>query len=533
LLLFFRKIIFWQKMINFFIFSKKCWQKLKLPIATSEMREISADDVADFVKDGYTVAFSGFTPAGSPKVIGPAIAKKAEEEHAASKSFAIDVLSGASTGDAVDGVLTRARAARFRAPYQTNGDMRSAIDDGNISFCDTHISRFPRYVKQGIFGEIDLAIIEAADVSDSGEIVPTTAIGMAATFVRRAKIVAIELNEHHPKKIRGLHDIYEIAPPPRTKPIPLLTAMDRIGTPTFKVDPAKIIGIVSTNVPDQARELTDSDSETDKIGENVVKFLENEMRCGRIPPQFLPIQSGVGSIANAVLKAILSDDLIPPCTMFSEVLQDSVIAAIKNGNVSFASGAALAVSEGCLGEIYENYDFFKTKLILRPEEISNHPEIALRLGLIAMNTALEADICGNVNSTHVLGNRIMNGIGGSADFTRNSQVSIFSCKSTAKGGKISTIVPACSHIDHSEHSVEILITEQGIADLRGKDPRQRARAIIDNCAHPDYKDLLNEYLSFARHGHEPFSLANAFKMHEALLASGDMRRTSWSHENIS
>lgn len=94
-----------------------------------------------------------------------------------------------------------------------------------------------------------------------------------------------------------------------------------------------------------------------------------------------------------------------------------------------------------------------------------------------MNTALEADIFGNVNSTHVTGTKMMNGIGGSGDFTRNAYLSIFTCPSTAKGGKISAIVPMVSHLDHSEHSVQVLITEQGVADLRGKSPIQRAHAI--------------------------------------------------------
>lgn len=491
------------------------------------MKEIKAEDVADFVKDGDRLAFGGFTPAGSPKVVGPAIAKKAEAEHGAGRPFKIHVLSGASTGSSVDGVLAQAKAVASRTPYQTNGEMRDAINGGEISYWDMHISHFAQQAKEKIFGEIDLAVIEAADVTESGEIILSAAVGMAPTFCRYAKKVVIELNAHHPKKIRGLHDIYEMDLAPHTKPIPLLAVGDRIGTETLKVDPKKIVGIIRTDSSDQARPLTDSDADTDKIGENVAKFLADEMRSGRIPKQFLPIQSGVGNIANAVLKAMSADPAIPTYTMYSEVLQDSVIEAIVTGDISFASATALAVTEDCLAEIYANYDFFKSRLILRPEEISNHPEIALRLGLIAINTAMEADICGNVNSTHVLGTKIMNGIGGSADFARNSKISIFSCKSTAKDGKISAIVPLCSHIDHSEHSVKVLVTEQGIADLRGKDPRQRARAIIDNCAHPEYRDLLNQYLALASKGHEPFSLANAFRMHGAFAAEGDMRKTVW------
>ncbi|MDR1413815.1 MAG: succinate CoA transferase [Puniceicoccales bacterium] len=494
------------------------------------MKEIEAEDAADFVNNGDCVAFGGFTPAGSPKVVAPAIAEKAEAEHAAGRQFQIRLLAGASTGDSIDGALTRAKAVSMRTPYQTNGDMREAINRGEIHYWDMHISHFAQQVQQGIFGEIDLAVVEAADISESGEIVLTSGIGMAPEFCKYAKKIIIELNEYHPQKIRGLHDIYNVDLAPGTQPIPLLTVRDRIGTETVKVDPAKIIGVIKTNMPDQGRPLADADEETDRIGENVARFLTDEMRSGRIPKQFLPMQSGVGNIANAVLQAMSAAPSIPTYTMYSEVLQDSVIEAIKSGGISFASGTALAVTDSYLAEIYANYDFFKTRLILRPEGISNHPEVALRLGLIGINTALEADIGGNVNSTHALGTKVMNGIGGSGDFARNSRISIFCCKSTAKDGKISAIVPICSHVDHTEHSVKILITEQGIADLRGKDPRQRARLIIDNCAHPAYRDLLRQYLSLANKGHQPLSLANAFRMHEAFLTQGDMHQTTWRAE---
>jgi succinate CoA transferase len=491
------------------------------------MREITTNDVANSVKNGDCIAFGGFTPAGTPKLSASAIARKAEEEHAAGRPFKIHVLTGASTGDSVDGVLARADAIISRVPYQSDSNIRNLINGGNVHYCDIHISHYAQQVKQKMFGEIDLAIVEAADISDSGEILFTTALGVAPTFCRHAKKIVVELNEYHPKKIRGLHDIYETELAPHTRPIPLVTIRDRIGTETIKIDPAKIIGIVRTNIPDQVKAFSSSDRDTDRIGEHIAKFLSNEIRSGRILPPF-PIQSGVGNVANSVLKAISAETSITPYTMYSEVLQDSILEAIKSGSLLFASGAALTMTPECLGEIYDNYDFFKTHLILRTQEISNHPEIILRLGLVSINTALEVDICGNVNSTHVLGSNVVNGVGGSADFARNSQISIFACKSTAKDGKISAIVPFCSHVDHSEHSVKILVTEYGIADLRGKDPRRRAQEIINNCVHPDYKDLLGKYLSMASGGHIPFSPANAFKMYEAFASEGDMRKTNWN-----
>jgi Acetyl-CoA hydrolase len=106
----------------------------------------------------------------------------------------------------------------------------------------------------------------------------------------------------------------------------------------------------------------------------------------------------------------------------------------------FASGCSLTITTPVLKSIYENLEFFRDKIVLRPQEMSNSPELARRLGLITINTALEADIFGNVNSTQETGSKMMNGIGGSADFTRSAYISIFTTPSTAKKGNISSIV---------------------------------------------------------------------------------------------
>ena len=148
-----------------------------------------------------------------------------------------------------------------------------------------------------------------------------------------------------------------------------------------------------------------------------------------------------------------------------------------------------------------------------------------RLGIIAINTAIEVDIYGNANSTHISGTKMMNGIGGSGDFERNAYISIFTCPSTAKGGLISSIVPMVSHQDHSEHDVNVIVTEQGVADLRGKSPIERAHLIIENCAHPDYKPFLRAYLESAKMGQTRHNLGKAFAMHIALAEKGDMHLT--------
>ena len=455
---------------------------------------ISAAEAASYIKHGYNIGLSGFTPAGTPKAVTPEVAKIAEEEHAKGNPFQISIFTGASTGDATDGILSRVKAIRYRAPYTTNPDFRKAVNNGEIAYNDIHLSQMAQEVRYGFMGKVDVAILEACEITPDGKVYLTAAGGIAPTIARLADKVIIELNAAHSKNGMGLHDVYEPLDPPYRREIPIYKPSDRIGLPYVQVDPKKIIGVVEVNTPDQARSL----------------------------------QSGVGNIANAVLGALGRDKTIPAFEMYTEVLQDAVVDLIRQGRVKFGSTCSLTVTNECLQGIYDDIDFFRDKLVMRPSEISNNPEIIRRLGVISINTAIEADIYGNVNSTHISGTKMMNGIGGSGDFTRNAYISIFTCPSVAKEGKISAIVPMVSHEDHSEHDVNILITEQGVADLRGKSPVERAKAIIENCAHPDYKNILWDYVKMSSKGQTPHCIPAALAMHDTLAKKGDMRLIDWA-----
>ncbi len=489
---------------------------------------ITAEEAARLIHHGDNIGLSGFTPAGTPKAVTAALAKIAEEEHAKGNPFQIGILTGASTGESCDGVLSRAKAIRYRAPYTTNTDFRKAVNNGEIAYNDIHLSQMAQEVRYGFLGKVNIAIIEACEVTPDGKIYLTAAGGIAPTLARLADKVVVELNSAHSKNMIGLHDVYEPLDPPYRREIPIYKPNDRIGTEYIQINPAKIVGVVETNLPDEARGFTDPDPVTNQIGQNVADFLIADMKRGIIPSTFLPLQSGVGNIANAVLSALGRDKTVPAFEMYTEVIQDAVIDLMRQGRVKFGSTCALTVTNECLDGIYRDIDFFRDKLIIRPSEISNNPEVIRRLGVISMNTAIEADIYGNINSTHIGGTKMMNGIGGSGDFTRDSYISIFSCPSVAKEGKISAIVPMVSHVDHSEHSVNVLITEQGIADLRGKSPVERAHAIIEHCAHPDYKNILWDYVKKAVKGQTPHVLSAALAMHDTLNKKGDMRLINWA-----
>ena len=458
------------------------------------------------------------------KALPDALAQRARAEHAAGRPFRISLMSGASTGLRVDGPLAAADAISLRIPYQSDPAMRAAINAGQVMYCDVHLSGMAQAMRLGHLPRVTTAIIEVCDVTDEGELTLTASLGNSAAFCRMADRIILELNTYHKPQLREIHDIYELPNPPHREPIPISSPEDRIGRCTLKVDPRKIVAVVRTHEPDHPAPFKPSTPETDRIGENMVAFLQAELAAGRLPVgSYLPLQSGVGNIANATLAAIGRTSGLPPIKMYSEVIQDSVIALMKSGHCRFASGCSLSVSDAVMQDIYANFDFFRERILLRPQEVSNSPEVGRRLGVVSMNAALEVDIFGNVNSTHIGGNKIMNGVGGSGDYARSAAITIFLCPSVAKGGCISAVVPMVSHTDHPEHDVDVLVTEQGVADLRGCSPRQRAQLIIEHCAHPDYKELLRRYVALTPTGHTPHCLEKAFAFHLALERTGDMR----------
>ncbi len=483
---------------------------------------LTAEEAAAMIEDGNTIGFSGFTPAGAAKAVPAALAKRAKEINGNGGSLRIRALTGASTGGSLDEALAEAGAIAWRAPYQSSKTLRKAINTQQSQFIDMHLSHVPQMVEFGFFGEIDYAIVEATAVTQDGRVYLTTSGGASPTYLRHAKKVIIEINEFHSQRLWEMHDVAVLPAPPHRSPIPIYHPLSKIGTPFATVDPKKVVGVVMNNESDGVAPFTPPDAASEAIAGHVVQFLASELKSGRIPPDFLPLQSGVGNIANAVMDGLGKADEIPPFYMYSEVFQDALVDLMENKRLLGASCTSLTLSDPQMKRIYDNMDYFAPRVVIRPQELSNNPGVIRRLGVIAINTALEVDIYGHANSTHVCGTTLMNGIGGSGDFMRNSYLSIFVAPSIAKKGAISAIVPMCSHVDHNEHTVQIVVTDQGLADLRGLGPIERANKIIDNCAHPAYRDYLHKYMDDAPMGHIRHDLGKCFELHRNFLETGAM-----------
>ena len=490
----------------------------RIRLASLHDKVISADQAAEFIQDGMTIGMSGFTRAGEAKAIPQALVKRAKQH-----PLKISLITGASLGNDLDKQMTEAGVLARRMPFQVDNTLRRAINNGEVMFIDQHLSETVEQMRNLQLKRPDIAVIEAVAITEYGHIVPTTSVGNSASFAIFAEKVIIEINTSVSEEFEGLHDIYIPTYRPTRTPVPLTQVDDRIGSTAIPIDPAKIVGIVFNETPDSPSTVTPPDVETQAIANHLINFFEKEVADGRLPKNLGPLQAGIGSIANAVLTGF-KDSNFEDLVMYSEVLQDCTFELIDAGKMKFASGCSMTLSTQCGERVFGNLEAYKDKFVLRPQEISNHPELVRRLGIIGINTALEFDIYGNVNSTHVCGTKMMNGIGGSGDFARNAHLAIFVTKSIAKGGDISSIVPMVSHVDHTEHDVDILVTEQGLADLRGLAPRERARVIIENCVHPLYKDALNDYFdrSTAKGGHTPHLLREALQWHINFEENGHM-----------
>jgi succinyl-CoA:acetate CoA-transferase len=491
-----------------------------------QSRIMSAEAAAELIPAGANVGMSGFTGAGYPKLVPGALARRMERLHAAGEAFQIGLWTGASTAPELDGVLAQAHGVSMRLPYQSDPHVRQQINTGHMQYTDIHLSHVAQLAWFGFLGPLNVAVVEVAGVLPDGRLIPSSSVGNNKTWLDRADKIILEVNSMQNLALEGMHDIYYgTRLPPLRRPIPLLQPGDRIGDHYLQCDLSKVIAVVETNQPDRNSAFAAPDENSERIAGHIIEFLQTEVKQGRLPADLLPLQSGVGNIANAVLMG-LNKGPFNNLTAYTEVLQDGMLDMLRSGKLSMASATALSFSPAALADFNANIDYYRERIVLRPQEVSNHPEVIRRLGLIAMNAMIEADIYGNVNSTHVMGSSIMNGIGGSGDFARNAYLSFFMTPSTAKGGAISCLVPMVSHTDHTEHDVEIIVTEQGLADLRGLSPTQRARLVIEKCAHPDFRPALRDYFERALRDapgkHTPHLLSEALSWHDNFVKTGQM-----------
>jgi succinyl-CoA:acetate CoA-transferase len=484
-------------------------------------RIVSPGEAAKLVKNAMRIGTSGSLSSGYPIAFFKALSERSRS----SDAFKIDVWSAAPIVPEVDGNLVEAGMVQRRLCHQANPIMAKMINKGEISYTDMGPYAFANQVRYGFFGDLDLAVIEAVQITEEGNIVPSTCVADSPSLVQAAKTVIVEINEHLPLEMAGMHDIVIPENAPNRQPLLINTPADRVGTAFIPVDPLKIAGIIISSEPMRSIPEEGTTEESDQIAHHLITFFENEVSKGKMPAALFPLQTGLGSLGKAILKR-LGESNFEGLQTFSALLSDAVLDLIDLGKMSFVSGTGLYFSSEGFNRFYKNIEEYKKMIILRPVDISAHPELIQRLGVIALNGAVEVDIYGHINSSHIGGGRVITGVAGSIEYARNGALSVFMTPSIGKRCDISRIVPMVAHVDHTEHDVHVIVTEQGVADIRGLDPRERAVKIINHCAHPDYRPLLMEYFERAKSevgGHEPQMLDEAFIFHKRLKETGSMK----------
>jgi succinyl-CoA:acetate CoA-transferase len=479
---------------------------------------MTAEEAALLFRDGMLVATSGSTM-GYPKATFLALSERIKKQG----GIKIDLLCTGPLSSEIEDVLVDAGGIRTRIGVVGSEKLRAAINRGEVRFIEGRGAQLPLQVKRGWFGPVDMVVLEAVGLTSEGNVIPATAVYDSPEWLDVASQVIVEINLNRPMALEGLHDVYQKG----ADPIPVVgNPLKRIGVPYFSVDPSKIKAIVLSDRSDRPSGEAKPDRMGHLIGRHIVDFFHMEVAAGRLSEPLPPIELGIGDLAGNVMRKIGMSDF-NHFRFQTPVVTDPVLEIVDAGKVDWVSGTALRLSPEAWERFQADLDRYKSCMVLRPVTICNSPEIIQRLGVIAINGCLEMDLQGQVNSSHVLGSKILTGIAGSYDYSRNGLYSIFVGPSTAKGGKISAIVPMVSHVDHTEHDVDILVTEQGLADLRGLDPSERAEMIIRQCAHPDYREMLSDYLARAKKesGHIPVCLEESNSFHLRLKRFGSMKES--------
>ncbi|WP_276259935.1 acetyl-CoA hydrolase/transferase C-terminal domain-containing protein [Haloglomus litoreum] len=464
----------------------------------------SATDAAARIEAGDVLGISGFGSVGYPKLVPEALAARGD-----AAALDLTVISGGSVGPEVDEALVESDAMARRYPFIGHEALREAINDGVIAFHDRHVAGVADEVRFGGLPAPDWAIVEAVAVGEDW-LVPSPSVGSTPTLVDAADRLVVEVNAAQPRDLEGLHDLLVRAAPPGREPLALDAVDDRIGSTRIDFDPGKLAAVVHTDRADTTYTFRDPTAVDRALADQFAGFLDAELDRNPAFADSLNLQFGVGSVGNAVVSALDAVDLgAGDVAYFGEVVQDAVLDALDDGTLAAASATSLALSDEGQDRLFANLDRYAEQVVLRPVDVSNDAGLIDSFGVIAVNGAVEVDLTGQVNSTHI-GTDVVGGVGGSGDFFRAALLSVVALPSTAAGGDISRVVPRVAHVDHTEHDVDVVVTDQGVADLRGLSPRERMRAMLD-VAHPDFREALTEYHEQAleRGGHTPggFDLA--------------------------
>jgi len=456
------------------------------------------------------IAFAGMAGTALPKEVPKALSNYISNT---GEKFSLIVFQGGSTTPDFDDWISSV-AMPMRIPFGASSRrLREAVNTRKFGLFDMGLYEHSRWVRRGVYlrsiGRIDVAVVEAVGIAEDG-IIPSLSVDVAPAFIESCSRLVVEVNTLRPD-LTGLHDIYL---PTVGQPIPISRTMDRVGYPFIKCPQSKIAAIVLSRSEDSIPMYSGITQNDLRIAENMINFLTYELgRDPNLRDEYAFLQPGAGPMSSALARRI--SELPTRLSIWAEALSTTWIPLILNGIVRDASSSVLYTLPGEVeyrDKLYGEIEDVKKSVILRPYEVTNNPELISRFNTISIQQAIEVDIYGHVNVSHI-GGSMYGGVGGSIEFTRSAYLTIVATPSVTSDLKTPRIVPITSHVDIPEHDVDVLVTEHGWIDLRGLPPVERAQKIIDRCSHPKFKDLLWRYLEKAKEegGHEPVSLKAALE----------------------
>jgi acyl-CoA hydrolase/GNAT superfamily N-acetyltransferase len=348
---------------------------------------------------------------------------------------------------------------RFRhSAFFIGANVREAVQEGRADFIPVFLSEIPSLITSRRV-RIDVVLIQVSPPDRHGYASLGVSVDIVRAAVDSADLVLAEVN---PRMPRTLGDSF--------------VHVDRIDC------------LIPVDAPLLTLEPEPLDDVCRAIGRHVASLV----------PDGATLQTGIGRIPHAVAAELKQRrDL----GIHTEMLSDSVLELVEAGAISGRKKTLLPgkiVTSFVMGS-QRLYDWVDDNpaVEMKPSDFTNDPfTVARNDTMIAINSALGVDLTGQVASDTLLG-RFFSGIGGQVDFVRGAArsrggKSVIALPSTAKDGAVSRILPAHEQgagVVTSRGDVRYIVTEYGIADLWGKNIRERAMSLIA-IAHPDFRGEL-------------------------------------------
>jgi len=334
---------------------------------------------------------------------------------------------------------------------------RQAIREGRADYTPVFFSEIPRLFRDNIL-PVDVALIQLSPPDENGYLSFGVSVDYTMQAAKSSKIVIAEVNKQMPRTYGAYIHISEVD---------YIIETDR---PLIEIPLPKITSI------------------EENIGRNIASLV----------PDRANLQLGIGGIPDAALKFLTEKKDLG---IHTEMFSDGVVELYEKGVVTnkcnnLHPGKFIATFLMGTKKLYQFVDN-NPNVEMHPVDYTNNLMIAGKVNnLISINSALQVDLFGQV-CADTLGYQQYSGVGGQVDFVRASSISpggksIIALPSTNKKNTISRIVSKLSEgtcVTTSRNDVHYVVTEYGIANLRGKTIRQRAEALID-IAHPDFRDQL-------------------------------------------